>query len=140
MYYIASKKRGVFMGFSSGKWSKEFPDAEQFDYLKGAHAAFRKLLAKPSEIDDVLSIMCCGNARVDFDDTFIETAKVFADGRKPEYIEVKQPKWTVVNDSDGNETFTVEAETAHDAAIQALSTLGWSISAEPEEEDDEEVE
>lgn len=44
--------------------------------------------------------------------------------------------WTVMSATDGNDTFTVEARTTEDAALQALSELQWSL-CEPHEEDDD---
>ena len=43
--------------------------------------------------------------------------------------------YTVINDCDGNDTFTVEANNPEDAASAALATLGWWIAAPDTEEE-----
>jgi len=43
--------------------------------------------------------------------------------------------YTIMNDNDGNDTFTVEADSAEEAAFKALNELGWAVC---EPSDDEE--
>jgi hypothetical protein len=40
----------------------------------------------------------------------------------------KLQEWLIVNDSDANDTFTVEATNANDAAHKALSQLNWWVA------------
>jgi hypothetical protein len=37
-------------------------------------------------------------------------------------------KYKIVNDYDANESFSVEASTPEDAAVEALERLGWWIA------------
>lgn len=48
--------------------------------------------------------------------------------------EQNKDKYLVWNNSDADDSFEVEGKNASDAAINALSDLGWSISAEPVED------
>ena len=45
-------------------------------------------------------------------------------------------KYRVWNNQDANDFFEVEAQDAEMAAYFALSELGWSVSAEPVEEEE----
>lgn len=49
----------------------------------------------------------------------------------------KAQVYSVRNEHDPNDSFTVEACSAGDAAIAALIELGWAVSAEPMSEEDE---
>jgi hypothetical protein len=43
-------------------------------------------------------------------------------------------EFVIINDEDGNNSFKVEAETPEDAALEALSMLGWNVLLpEPDE-------
>ena len=56
---------------------------------------------------------------------------------KPKKEEVKKPtkkptkkrKFTIINDWDGNDSFTVMATDTEDAAHKALKELGWWVAA-----------
>jgi hypothetical protein len=53
--------------------------------------------------------------------------------KKAKIVEVKIPReqmktWTVVSDSDGNDTFEIIAANQNDAAHEALNELGWFIA------------
>lgn len=41
-------------------------------------------------------------------------------------------QYMIINDADGNDSFTIEAENSEDAAHKALEQLGWWV-AKPEE-------
>jgi len=42
--------------------------------------------------------------------------------------------WTVTNHDDGNVSFEVKADNYEDAACEALSKLGWSLSVAKKDE------
>jgi len=42
--------------------------------------------------------------------------------------------WTIINDHDGNDSFTVEAASPEEAAFVALNELGWWVAAQPDEQ------
>jgi hypothetical protein len=46
-------------------------------------------------------------------------------------------KYRVWSNQDANDSFEVEAADSENAAYEALSELGWSISADPIKEDEE---
>jgi len=46
-------------------------------------------------------------------------------------------KWIIIDDWDANNSFTVEANTAEEAAFAALDELGWGVAEMPEEEEEE---
>lgn len=48
-----------------------------------------------------------------------------------------EKEFTVINDEDGNDSFTVKAKDANDAAFKALEALGYWISKGEEVEDDD---
>jgi len=54
----------------------------------------------------------------------------------------KPMRYLVWNDQDPNDSFEVDATSVNDAAWAALEELGWCVSAEPydPDEDEEEVE
>lgn len=49
----------------------------------------------------------------------------------------KAQVYSVCNECDPNDSFTVEARSPEDAAVAALKELGWAVSAEPMSEKDE---
>jgi len=44
--------------------------------------------------------------------------------------------WTIFNDFDGNDTFTVEAASVEEAAFVTLNFLGWVVAAQPDENEE----
>jgi hypothetical protein len=44
--------------------------------------------------------------------------------------------YRVFNDSDGNDSFIVEADDYNEALSTALEELGWWVAVDPEEEDE----
>ena len=52
----------------------------------------------------------------------------------------EKQRYLVWSDHDANDSFEVEAVSAEEAAWAALDELGWCISAEPFDPDDEEDE
>jgi hypothetical protein len=49
--------------------------------------------------------------------------------------EPEKDKYMVWNNNDANDSFEVEGESSSSAAVNALSELGWSISADPIKEE-----
>lgn len=45
--------------------------------------------------------------------------------------------WHIINSSDGNDEFEVEANTLEDAALEALKELGWGIYTETKQDEDD---
>jgi hypothetical protein len=43
-------------------------------------------------------------------------------------------KYKIINDYDGNESFSIEALTLEDAAVEALEQLGWWVADEKKED------
>ena len=47
------------------------------------------------------------------------------------------PKWTVINQNDGNDVFEVDGDTYEEAACEALNQLGWALAAPGKGEDED---
>lgn len=47
-------------------------------------------------------------------------------------------RWIVISEHDGNDSFYVEANTAEEAAFEALNELGYGVAEAPKDEDEEE--
>ena len=47
-------------------------------------------------------------------------------------------EYTIINDEDGNDSFTVEGESREDALAQALRQLGWWMTDGVSIDEDEE--
>ena len=43
-------------------------------------------------------------------------------------------RFTIQNDNDANDSFTVEANDVQDAALEALGALGWRVTVKEKEE------
>ena len=131
-YVITKTDVGIYAGLKKGKpvWVDTVDKAKKFDEHEDAEEVFEKLLAMKEEDGYEFNII---------EDFGLDDFERYHDtGLAGPYHRMRT--WTVVSQDDGNNTFTVEAKTAHDAAIVALGALGWSVSAEPEDDEDEEAE
>lgn len=52
----------------------------------------------------------------------------------------KMKSWLIINSLDGNDSFSVIADTLENAALQALGQLNWGVYTDPNKVDDKKSE
>jgi hypothetical protein len=52
---------------------------------------------------------------------------------------MKQKSWLIINSLDGNDSFSVIADTLENAALQALGQLNWGVYTDPNDNEEEET-
>ena len=46
-------------------------------------------------------------------------------------------RWMIINEHDANNSFEIEANTAEEAAFEALNELGYGVAEAPKDEDED---